>query len=114
MANEITALVRSNLGRDFVSIHGAVSEDGQGMIFLKKDAIPKGVNGHSYATAMIKTKAIARLAKAAGKTYGVGAIIVTHANRMQAIRITKKNCASCGRITTPMFGASPDRNRKSR
>ena len=27
---------------------------------------------------MIETKAIARLAKAAGKTYGIGAIIVTH------------------------------------
>ena len=36
MANEITALVRSNLGRDFVSVHVAVGEDGQGMIYLKK------------------------------------------------------------------------------
>ena len=78
MANELTALVRTNLDRDFVSIHGAVGEDGQGMIFLKKDAVPKGVNGYSYAAALIETKAIARLAKAAGKTYGVGAIIVTH------------------------------------
>ena len=78
MANEITALVRANLGRDFVSVHAAVGEDGQGMIFLKKNAVPKGVNGRSYAAAMIATKAITRLAKAAGKTYGVGAIIVTH------------------------------------
>lgn len=48
MANEITALVQSNLDRDFVSVHVAVGEDGQGMIYLKKNAAPKGVNGRSY------------------------------------------------------------------
>ncbi|HVM60673.1 MAG TPA: dockerin [Verrucomicrobiae bacterium] len=78
MANEITALVRHNLGRDLVSVHSAVGEDGQGMVFLKKNAVPKGVNGRSYAAALIETKAITRLAKAARKTFGVGAIVVTH------------------------------------
>ena len=78
MANELTALVRANLGRDFISVHSAVGEDGQGMVFIKKNPVPKGLNGRSYEAAMIETKAIARLAKAAGKTYGVGAIIVTH------------------------------------
>lgn len=78
MANELTALVRANFHRDFVSVHSAVGEDGQGMIFLKKNAVPKGINGHSYEAAMIETKAIKRLAKAASKTYGIGAIIVTH------------------------------------
>src|SRR5450432_1000040 len=48
------------------------------MTFLKKDAVPRGVNGKSFEAAMIETKAITRLAKAAGKTYGVGAIIITH------------------------------------
>jgi lysophospholipase L1-like esterase len=78
MANELTALVWANLGGDFISVHSAVGEDGQGMVFLKKNAIQKGLNGHSYRAAMIETTAIARLAKAAGKTYGVGAIVVTH------------------------------------
>ncbi len=78
MANELTALVRASLDRDFISIHGAVGENGQGMVFIKKNAVPKGVNGHSYEAALIETKAITRLAKAAGKTYGIGAIIVTH------------------------------------
>jgi hypothetical protein len=78
VANEITALVRANLGRDFVSVHCDVGEGAQGMIRLKKNAVKKGVNGRSYEAAMIATKAITRLAKAAGKTYGVGAIIVTH------------------------------------
>ena len=78
MANEISALVLTNYGRDFVSIHSAVGEDGQGMVFIRKNAVPRGVNGHSYEAAMIETKAISRLAKAAGKTYGIGAITVTH------------------------------------
>jgi lysophospholipase L1-like esterase len=78
MANQLTALVKANLDRDFVSIHSAVGEDGQGMIYLRKNPEKKGLNGRSYEAAMIETKAITRLAKAAGKTYGIGAIIVTH------------------------------------
>ena len=78
MGNQITALVRAASGRDFVSVQGEVGENGQCMIYLKKNAEQKGVNGHSYEAALIETKAISRLAKAAGKTYGVSAIIVTH------------------------------------
>lgn len=78
MADELTALVRANFHRDFISVHSAVGEDGQGMVFLKKNAVEKGVNGHSYRAALIEATAITRLAKAAGKTYGIGAIVVTH------------------------------------
>jgi len=78
MANEITALIRANGDRDFVSVHCAVGEGGRGMIYLKKNPVKNGVSGRSYEAAMIATKAITRLAKAAGKTYGVGAIILTH------------------------------------
>jgi hypothetical protein len=78
MGNEISALVKAASGQDFISVHGEVGENGQCMTFLKKDAVPRGVNGKSFEAAMIETKAITRLAKAAGKTYGVGAIIITH------------------------------------
>ena len=78
MANEISAMVRADLGRDFISVHSAVGEDGQGMVFIQKNPAQRGLNGHSYEAAIIETKAITRLAKAAGKTFGVGAIIVTH------------------------------------
>jgi hypothetical protein len=78
MGNQITALVRGTLGRDFVSVQGEVGENGQCMIYLRKNPEQKGVNGHSYEAALTETKAITRLAKAAGKSYGVGAIIVTH------------------------------------
>jgi hypothetical protein len=78
MANQITALVRAATGRDFVSVHSEVGENGQCMIYLKKNAEHVGVNGRSYEAALIEANAITRLARAAGKTYGVGAIIVTH------------------------------------
>jgi hypothetical protein len=78
MANEISALVKAASGRDFIGVHSEVGENGQCMIYLKKNATQSGVNGRSYAAAMIEAKAITRLAKAAGKTYGVGAITVTH------------------------------------
>ena len=78
MANEISALVQADSNRDFVSVHSAVGEDGKGMVFIKKNPTLRGLNGHSYEAAMIETKAITRLAKAAGKTFGIGAVIVTH------------------------------------
>ena len=78
MANEMSFLVRAASGGGFISVHSEVGENGQGMVFLKKNATPRGVNGRSYEAALIETKAIARLAKAAGKTYGVGAITLTH------------------------------------
>lgn len=78
MANEISALTLADAGRDYVTIHSAVGEDGQGMIFIRKNPVHRGLNGHSYEAALIETKAITRLAKTAGKTFGVGAIIVTH------------------------------------
>ncbi len=78
MADEITALVKGAGGTDFVSVHMEVGENGQGIRFLKKNPDQLGVNGHAYEGTMVETKAIARLAKAAAKSFGVGAIIVTH------------------------------------
>jgi hypothetical protein len=61
-----------------VGVHGEFGENGQGLNFLAKDATPKGVNGRAYAASLLETQAITRLAQAAGKTYGVAAIILTH------------------------------------
>ncbi len=78
MADELTTLVKDGSGRDFVSVHSEVGENGQCMIYLRKNPEKKGVNGRSFEAAMIETKAITRLAKAAGKSYGVGAVTLTH------------------------------------
>ena len=84
------------------------------MIYLKKNAEHVGVNGRSYEAAMIETKAITRLAKAAGKTYGVGAITLTHGESDAGNKIMRPSCTSCGPTTMPTFRLSPDRNRRSR
>lgn len=78
MGNQITSLVQAAGGGDYVSVHGEVGENGQCLSFLVKGATEMGVNGRAYEATLIETRAITRLAAAEGKTYGVGAIIVTH------------------------------------
>jgi hypothetical protein len=78
MANQVTSLVQAALGGDYVGVHGEVGENGQCITFLRKNAVPVGVNGHAFEATLIEARAITRLARAAGKSYGVGAIIVTH------------------------------------
>jgi hypothetical protein len=78
MANQLTTFVNAATGADFVSVHSAVGENGQPLSFLAKGATIVGVNGHAYEATLIETRAITRLAQAAGKTYGVAAIIMTH------------------------------------
>jgi hypothetical protein len=78
MANQISALLQAAHGTDYVSVHSEVGENGQCLSLLVKNAVPMGVNGHAYAATIVETTAINRLALAAGKTYGVGAITVTH------------------------------------
>jgi lysophospholipase L1-like esterase len=79
MANQITALYQQAApGKDYVAVHGEFGENGQCLTYLVKNAVPMGVNGRAYAATLMETQAITRLAQAAGKTYGVAAITVTH------------------------------------
>jgi hypothetical protein len=78
MGNQITALVTQAASRDYVSVQGEFGENGQCYTYLRKGATENGVNGRAYAATLIETQAITRLAQAAGKTYGVGAITVVH------------------------------------
>jgi hypothetical protein len=82
MGSEITALARADGAPDFVTVHSVVGESGQAMSIIDKTAheIVKGeaTAGRAYAATLFETAAIARLARQAGKTYGVGAIVITH------------------------------------
>jgi hypothetical protein len=78
MGNQTTALVKASANRDFVSVQSEVGENGQAMTYLRKGAVPNGVNGRAYQASLIETQAITRLAAAAGKTYGVGVITIVH------------------------------------
>jgi hypothetical protein len=78
MANQITALVKAAGGKDYITAHTVVGETGQGYDQIKKGAAVQSDLGHSYQAALFEVQAINRLAKAAGKTYGVGGITLVH------------------------------------
>jgi hypothetical protein len=82
MGSQISALVRASANADYVTVHSVVGENGQGMVMLNKAAV-ETVNGatstgRAYAATLFEVQAIKRLADAQSKTYGVGAIILTH------------------------------------
>jgi hypothetical protein len=77
-ANEISDLVQQKFHRDYVSVHVDVAEAGQGMIRIQKNSVREGVSGRAYEASLIATKAMKRLAAQAGKSFGVGAIFMTH------------------------------------
>lgn len=79
MANQVTAMVQE-AGADYIGVHGEFGENGQPLTYLAKEPMedPNGVLGRAYQASLLETEAVTRLAEAAGMTYGVGALIVTH------------------------------------
>ena len=66
---------------DHVSIPTVVGESGQPLTVIKKNPtnLPTGgTSGRAYDATLFEASAITRLAGAAGKTYGIGAIVMTH------------------------------------
>lgn len=78
MANQITSMVKSAGGADYITAHTVVGESGQGISVIRKGATDTGNTGRAYAASIFEVTAINRLAKAAGKTYGVGGITLIH------------------------------------
>jgi hypothetical protein len=78
MADEITSQVMTAQGHDYVTAHTEVGEAGQGIAALQKGATDTGTTGRAYTATTFEVTAIARLAKAQSKSYGVGAIVLTH------------------------------------
>jgi hypothetical protein len=62
-------------------VHTVVGESGQPLTVIKKNPtnLPTtGTSGRAYDATLFEATAIKRLAGAAGKTYGIGAIVLTH------------------------------------
>jgi hypothetical protein len=84
MGSQITTLFQGmNPGGDYVTVHTVVGENGQPMSVINKTAMEvdddAGTSmGRAYAATLFEASAITRLATMAGKTYGVGAIVITH------------------------------------
>jgi hypothetical protein len=80
MANQLSLLVKkATPGADYVTVHTVVGESGQGIVALNKQTGgTTGPTGRAYAATLFEVAAIARLAAHAGKTYGVGVVVMTH------------------------------------
>ncbi|HEY5088868.1 MAG TPA: dockerin, partial [Polyangia bacterium] len=81
MANQVTALTMQAASHDYVTIHTVVGENGQALTMIEKNpsGLPTtGTSGRAYDATLFEATAITRLAAAAGKTYGIGAIVMTH------------------------------------
>jgi hypothetical protein len=80
MASQITALFLRDSGGagDYVTVHSVVGESGQDLATISKSAKITEDSGHAYAASLFETRAIARLAKAAQRSFGVAAVILTH------------------------------------
>jgi hypothetical protein len=82
MAAQITQLARQAGAPDYVTAQTVVGESGQGMSVINKTATEVNSGGTStgraYKATLFEASAIKRLANASGKTYGIGAIMLTH------------------------------------
>jgi hypothetical protein len=78
MGDQVSALHLLAARVDYVTVHTVVGESGQGIDVINKTATATPTLGHAYAATLFEVAAIKRLAAAAGKTYGVGAIVLTH------------------------------------
>jgi len=83
MADQITAMAMDRAMHDYVSVHTVVGESGQALKVIKKNPNPAdlpvgGTSGRAYDATLFEASAITRLAGAAAKTYGIGAIVLTH------------------------------------
>jgi hypothetical protein len=85
MADQLTAMVMASAAHDYLSVHTEVGESGQPMSVIKKGGVfpppgtPAGGTGaRAYDATLFEVAAISRLAAAAGKSYGIGAIMITH------------------------------------
>ena len=82
MAAQITTLAKAAGAADYVTAQTVVGESGQGMSVINKTATPVNNGGTStgraYQATLFEARAIKRLANATGKSYGIGAIVLTH------------------------------------
>jgi hypothetical protein len=78
MGDQISTLFGQRPGGEHVTVLTVVGESGRGIDVIDKTAVPSAAEGHAYAATLFEVAAIERLASAAGKTYGVAAITLTH------------------------------------
>ncbi len=72
-ANQLAASTLEATGTDWIAVETNVGHSGQGMSVIRKDG-----TGNAYSSTLYEVSAITKLAAEQGKTYGVGAVFLTH------------------------------------
>jgi len=78
MGSEVSALFKTAFKDDYPTVHTVVGESGQPMSVINKAATATSNMGHAFAASLFEAQAIARIVKGMNKTYGIGAIVLTH------------------------------------
>lgn len=80
MAAQVTAsFLAMTSGRgDYVSVHSVVGESGQGMRAIAKNPERTRRTGYAYEASLFEAKVIAQLARSANRSFGIGAVVLTH------------------------------------
>jgi hypothetical protein len=73
LANALSHFARTRHGVEFASAHSVVGEGGRPMAYLVRGGL-----GRAYAASLYETRAITGLARAEGRRYEVGAVVLTH------------------------------------
>jgi hypothetical protein len=73
MATQVTALSRALRGTDYVTAHSVVGESGRSITSIQRMG-----TGRAYAATLYEGEALVRLARAAGRRFVYGAVVLTH------------------------------------
>lgn len=80
MGAQVTAsflAATSGIG-DYVTVHSVVGESGQAMRVIAKNAERTRSTGYAYEASLFEARAIAELARSARRSFGIGAVVLTH------------------------------------
>lgn len=73
MANELSHFAITRAGIEFATAHSVVGESGRPMAFIRRGGL-----GRAYAAGLYEATALTRLARAEGRRFEVGAVVLTH------------------------------------
>lgn len=80
MASQVTAsfLEATSGAGDYVTVHSVVGESGQGLHVIGKHAERTRYTGYAYEASLFEARALTQLLRAAGRSFGIAAILLTH------------------------------------
>jgi hypothetical protein len=78
MANQLTALAKSQGAPDYVTLHSVVGWTGRCLYDINREGEPNGSVGRAYPGSLSEARTFKRMADARGKSFGYAAVVLTH------------------------------------